>query len=145
MGRVLVVEDEFLVALELSGIVERAGYSVVGPAESVDATRKVLSQQKVDLALLDINLRGELVFPIAEYLEANGLPYIFVTGNSPSSLPAEYRHRPLVQKPYNSELLLALIEEHLAPVGVPSVGSPYAPWEDSPESKSDSLKRFGRS
>ena len=45
MGRVLVVEDEFVVALELSRIVERAGYSVVGPAESVDATRKVLAQQ----------------------------------------------------------------------------------------------------
>ena len=121
MGRVLVVEDEFLVALELSRIVERAGYSVVGPAESVDATRKVLAQQKVDLALLDINLRGE--FPVAEYLEVTGLPYIFVTGNSPSSLPAEYRHRPLVQKPYNSELLLALIEEHVAPAGVTRVGS----------------------
>ena len=130
MGRVLVVEDEFLVALELSRIVERAGYSVVGPAESVDATRKVLAQQKVDLALLDINLRGELVFPIAEYLEAIGLPYIFVTGNSPSSLPAEYRHRPLVQKPYNSELLLALIEEHLAPAGATRVGSPYALAEE---------------
>jgi|SoimicMinimDraft_9_1059737.scaffolds.fasta_scaffold28973_2 CheY-like chemotaxis protein len=130
MGRVLVVEDEFLVALELSRIVERAGYSVVGPAESVDATRKVLAQQEVDLALLDINLRGELVFPIAEYLEAHGLPYIFVTGNSPSSLPAEYRHRPLVQKPYNSELLLALIEEHLAPAGVTRVGSPDALAEE---------------
>jgi DNA-binding response OmpR family regulator len=130
MGRVLVVEDEFLIALELSGIVERAGYSVVGPAESVDATRKVLAKQKVDLALLDINLGGELVFPIAEYLEAIGLPYIFVTGNSPSSLPAEYRHRPLVQKPYNSELLLALIEEHLAPAEVTRVGSPYALAEE---------------
>jgi CheY-like chemotaxis protein len=75
----------------------------------------VLAQQEVDLALLDINLRGELVFPVADYLEAIGLPYIFVTGNSPSSLPVEYRHRPVVQKPYNSELLLALIEEQLAP------------------------------
>ena len=114
MGRVLVVEDEFLVALELSRIVERAGYSVVGPAETVATTRKMLAQQEVDLALLDINLRGELVFPIADYLEAIGLPYIFVTGNSPSSLPVEYRHRPVVQKPYNPQLLLALIEEQLA-------------------------------
>ena len=118
MGRILVVEDEFLVAQELCRIVELAGYSVVGPAETVATTRKVLAQQEVDLALLDINLRGELVFPIADYLEAIGLPYIFVTGKSPSSLPAEYQHRPAVQKPYNSELLLALIEEQLAPAGV---------------------------
>ena len=131
MGRVLVVEDEFLVAQELSRIVERAGYSVVGPADSLDATRKVLTQQKVDLALLDIKLRGELVFPIAEYLEAIDLPYIFVTGRSPSSLPVEYRHRPLVQKPYNAALLLALIEEHLAPAGVTRVGSLYALAEEN--------------
>ena len=130
MGRVLVVEDEFLVAQELSRIVERAGYSVVGPADSLDATRKVLTQQKVDLALLDIKLRGELVFPIAEYLDAIGLPYIFVTGNSPSSLPAEYRHRPMVQKPFNSTLLLALIEEHLALAGVTRVGSLHALAEE---------------
>ena len=118
MGRILVVEDEFLVAQELCRIVERAGHSVVGSAETVATTRTVLAQQEVDLALLDINLRGELVFPIADYLEAIGLPYIFVTGNSPSSLPVEYQHRPMVQKPYNSELLLALIEEQLAPAGV---------------------------
>ena len=118
MGRVLIVEDEFLVALEMSRIVEREGYTVVGPAASVDATRRVLAQQEVDVALLDINLRGELVFPIAEHLEATGLPYIFVTSSSPSSLPAEYRHRPLVQKPYFAELLLALIQELLTPAGV---------------------------
>ena len=84
MARVLIVEDDFLIALEISEFVERAGYTVVGPEASVDATTRALSRQGIDLALLDVNLGGELVFPIAKILDAMGVPYIFVTSYSQS-------------------------------------------------------------
>jgi DNA-binding response OmpR family regulator len=113
MTRVLVVEDEYLIAMQTASIVEDAGYTVIGPEASVDATRRVLAHQKVDLALLDINLGGELVFPISEMLDTMDIPYIFVTSYPAIALPGEYGGRPLVQKPYVPELLVALIEEHL--------------------------------
>jgi DNA-binding response OmpR family regulator len=113
MARVLVVEDEYLIAAQTASIVEDAGYTVIGPEASVDATRKVLADQKVDLALLDINLGGEMVFPISEILDTMDIPYIFVTSYPAFALPGGYGDRPLVQKPYVPELLVALIEEHL--------------------------------
>jgi DNA-binding response OmpR family regulator len=113
MARVLIVEDDFLIALELCRFVERAGYSVVGPEASVKATIRALSQQQIDLALLDVNLGGELVFPIAKILEAMGVPFIFVTSYSELAMPPQFRHRPLVRKPYAPELLLAQIQQFL--------------------------------
>jgi DNA-binding NarL/FixJ family response regulator len=75
MARVVVVEDDYLIAMQTASIVEDAGYTVIGPEATVDATRKVLAHQKVDLALLDINLGGEMVFPISEMLDTMDIPY----------------------------------------------------------------------
>jgi len=108
MTRILVVEDENFLAMELAWIVEDAGYSVVGPERSVAETSKMLAWNKVDLALLDINLGGEMVFPISKMLDTLGVPFVFITSNS-ALVPAEYRHRPLMTKPLRPEALLALI------------------------------------
>ena len=70
MIRILVVENENIIAMEISWIVEDAGYSIVGPERSVETTRQVLSRHKVDLALLDVHLAGETVFPVSEMLDA---------------------------------------------------------------------------
>jgi hypothetical protein len=74
------------------------GYLIVGPEASVATTRQVLARHKVDLALLDVKLGGEAVFPVSEMFDAMGVPYIFVTDDPASSLPARYRGRPLVTK-----------------------------------------------
>ena len=113
MARILVVEDENFLAMELAWIVEDAGYSVVGPERSVAETRQVLASKAVDLALLDVNLGGELVFPVSKMLDTLGIPFVFITSNSPW-VPAEYRHRPLMTKPLRPEALLALIPRVLA-------------------------------
>ena len=94
-------------------IVEDAGYSVVGPERSVAETSKMLAWNKVDLALLDINVGGEMVFPVSKILDTLGVPFVFITSNS-ALVPAEYRHRPLLTKPFRPQALLALILRVLA-------------------------------
>ena len=113
MIRILVVENENIIAMEISWIVEDAGYSIVGPERSVETTRQVLSRHKVDLALLDVHLAGETVFPVSEMLDAIGVPYIFLTSHPVSSLPGRYEGRPLLTKPFRSRALLALIQQIL--------------------------------
>jgi DNA-binding response OmpR family regulator len=110
MARILVVEDENFQAMAMSWMIEDAGYSVVGPEASVEATRKVLAQQRVDLALLDVLLGSETVFPVLRQLDSLSTPFIFVTSCSPSALPAEYRARPLIPKPYRPEALVSSIQ-----------------------------------
>lgn len=78
-----------------------------------DACR-ALARTTVDLALLDVTLGGETVFPVSHRLEGLGVPFIFVTGN-PALLPAEYGRRPLVPRPRQPAALLALIPQILGP------------------------------
>lgn len=110
MARILVVEDENLVAMQVTWMVEDGGHSVLGPELSVDSTRELLGRQKIDLALLDVHLCGETVFPVAKMLDGLRIPYIFITGQPPSLLPAEYRNRPLVTKPCQPQELLSAVQ-----------------------------------
>ena len=119
MNQILVVEDENGLAMELAWLVQEAGYAVLGPERSVAEARKALDRVKIDLALLDIRLGGETVFPIVEKLEAMGVPFIFVTGN-PDSLPPEYSGRPLLAKPWTTTTLLSLIPQVLDGKGHPN-------------------------
>jgi len=112
MNHILVVEDENWLAMELAWLVQEAGYAVLGPERSVAEAQKVLGRVKIDLALLDIRLGSETVFPITEMLEAMGVPFIFITGN-PDLLPAEYSERPWVTKPWATAALLSLIPQVL--------------------------------
>jgi CheY-like chemotaxis protein len=110
MARILVVEDENFQAMAMSWMIEDAGYSVVGPEASVETTRKVLAQHRVDLALLDVLLGGETVFPVLRLLDRLGTPFILVTSYSPAALPAEYQARPLIPKPYEPKALVSSIQ-----------------------------------
>ena len=112
MNHILVVEDENWLAMELAWLVQEAGYAVLGPERSVAEAQKVLGRVKIDLALLDIRLGSETVFPITEMLEAMGVPFIFITGN-PGLLPAECSERPWVTKPWATAALLSLIPQVL--------------------------------
>lgn len=113
MTRILVVEDENLPAMELAWLVEEAGHAVLGPERSVADACKALDRSKVDLALIDVGLRGETVFPLVEQLDAADVPVIFVVDN-PALLPAEYDCRPRVPKPWNPPELLSLILQLIA-------------------------------
>lgn len=103
--RVLVVEDEFLVALEVESALEDFGCSVVGPfaklAKALDAARST----PVDGAVLDINLNGEMVYPLAEFLAAKKVPFVFITGYTAADLPERFRPCRRLAKPLDPELL----------------------------------------
>jgi DNA-binding response OmpR family regulator len=115
MKRILVVEDENWLAMELAWLVQEAGYAVLGPERSVAEARKALGRIQVDLALLDVAVGSETVFPLSKILEDMGVPFIFLTGK-PGLLPAEYSWRPVVPKPWQPTVLLALISQVLGPV-----------------------------
>jgi two-component system, response regulator PdtaR len=79
-GRVvLVVEDEFLIAMDLELLLQRHGWRVLGPAATVDEALRLLAGERPDVALLDVNLRGGLVTPVAEELRARGVPFVLAS------------------------------------------------------------------
>jgi CheY-like chemotaxis protein len=97
--RVLVVEDEALVALQLEDMLSELGCTVVGPASRVGQGLDLLGTETVDAAVLDLNVAGELVYPVAKSLADQGCPFIFVTGYGASGVAADYRDRQILQKP----------------------------------------------
>lgn len=108
--RILVVEDEAPIALQMEDMLVELGGAVVGPASRVGQALRLLEGQAVDAAVLDLNIAGELVYPVADALENRGLPYIFVTGYGASGLAEPYRSQPVLEKPFRRrELLEALL------------------------------------
>jgi len=109
--RVLVVEDEALVALQLEDMLTELGCAVIGPASRVGQALELLGGEPVEVAVLDLNIAGELVYPVADELGNRGLPYIFVTGYGTSGLTEPYRSRPVLEKPFaRRELLRAILD-----------------------------------
>ncbi|HEY0598548.1 response regulator [Brevundimonas sp.] len=99
--RVLIVEDESLVAMLLETILEDMGCIPVGPAATVDeGLRMAMDGERVDAALLDVNVAGKQVFPIAQALKDRGVPFVFSTGYGEGGLPDEWRGQPTLQKPF---------------------------------------------
>ena len=99
--RVLVVEDESLVAMLLETILEDMGCVPVGPAATVEEGLQMASEgDPVDAALLDVNVAGKQFFPIAEALKARGVPFVFSTGYGEGGLPDQWRGQPTLQKPF---------------------------------------------
>jgi CheY-like chemotaxis protein len=99
--RILVVEDESLVAMLLETILEDMGCTAVGPAATVDDGLALATDgERLDAALLDVNVAGRQVFPVAEALHRNGVPFVFSTGYGEGGLPDQWRGHPTIQKPF---------------------------------------------
>lgn len=99
--RVLVIEDESLVAMLLETILEDMGCQIIGPESNVeDGLQAALNTHDLDAALLDVNVAGREVFPVAEALAARNVPVVFSTGYGESGLPEHWRSRPTIQKPF---------------------------------------------
>jgi DNA-binding response OmpR family regulator len=104
--RILVAEDEFLLATQLEDELLAAGCDVLGPYPSVAEARQAVRDMTFDLALLDVNLRGELIFSVADELRARAIPILLLSGYSPANLPERFRTLPRVAKPYDQRVLL---------------------------------------
>jgi CheY-like chemotaxis protein len=108
--RVLVAEDEYFIARDIGRALHAIGAEVVGPLSSLDAVQVFLAQgQHLDAAILDINLNGELVFPVLESLTLRDIPVVFATGYEQAAVPAPYQHIPRWQKPFDPEALVQVL------------------------------------
>ncbi len=104
--RILIVEDEFLLAMELETLLQQRGCLVLGPVSSVRQALSMLDGERPDIALLDVNLKGERATPVAAALHARGVPFILITGYSLLQLSEpELRDAPRIDKPVNCRLL----------------------------------------
>jgi DNA-binding response OmpR family regulator len=108
--RVLVVEDEALIAMEIESALLDAGFAVVGPAATLAAATALAAAEALWAAVLDVNLGGELVFPVADVLAGRHVPFLFVTGYGPEVLPPRFRGRPLLRKPCTPRAVIAALK-----------------------------------
>lgn len=114
---ILVVEDEVLVAMELREGLTRGGWSVLGPAPTADEALALLAgDRQPDAAVLDINLAGKLVFPLAELLRARRIPFVFCTGYEEVDGDERYRDTPIVRKPVDFDRLGSVLRGVVAEV-----------------------------
>lgn len=110
--RILLVEDDYFIAADLSGALERAGIEVVGPAGSVsDALRLIETDSPLDGAILDIHLGEERGFPVADDLTRRGVPFVFVSGYDSQAIPAPYADAPRCEKPVDVARLLRVLRK----------------------------------
>ena len=113
---ILVVEDEFLIAMELESTLRRGGYQVLGPAPSVRVALELLQRDRPDAAVLDVNLAGERVTPVAEVLRSMSIPFILASGYGAADLNADrvLRAATNIGKPSVAERLLRELSGLLA-------------------------------
>ena len=114
--RVLVVEDEMLLALDLEEALRHSGCQVVGPAGNLHHALRLAESEQVDAAILDVNLAGEAVFPVAKLLAARQVPFLFATAYSATEeiYPRDVRSAPRLSKPYTIAQALDTLTRLLA-------------------------------
>ncbi len=117
--RVLVVEDESLVAMLLETILEDMGCTPIGPVSTVDeALSTVAGEAQIDAALLDVNVAGVQVFPVAAALKDRGVPFVFSTGYGEGGLPDEWRGQATIQKPFTEDTVRQALMKAMGVVNV---------------------------
>ena len=109
MTSVLVVEDEWLIADQIAGALQEAGYEVVGPAGRLNEALTLLETASIHAALIDINIHGDRSFGMAAELIRLCVPFAFLSGYSGEDLPAGLRHIQLLQKPVDAEKLRSCV------------------------------------
>ena len=106
--RALIVEDEYLLALQLEEELRAVGCIIAETVADLEKARNAARRADFDIALLDINLSGEMVYPLADELAGRGIPFVFLSGYGAGSGPERFRDRPRVAKPYE---LTELVKE----------------------------------
>lgn len=112
-GSVFLVEDEVMIRMMVADMLEELGYSVAAEAGEISEAMKLAQSADFDLAILDVNVNGKMISPVADLIKARQRPFIFATGYGSSGLPEEYRDRPALQKPFQIETLAKAIASAL--------------------------------
>jgi len=113
-NRILLVEDEILVAMMMRDILTELGFSVVGPFSRLSESMVAAVHEEIDAGVIDVNLGGEFVYPVADVLVARNIPFVFVTGYGVESIDGRFGYVPIIKKPVQRQLLQKLF---LAPEG----------------------------
>jgi two-component sensor histidine kinase len=129
--RVLVVEDEVMVAWTLEDMLAELGCTVVGPAARVDQALAMIEAEAVDAVVLDVNLNGEKSYPVADALAARGVPFVFSTGYNKNNLHTGYLGFPMLQKPFERSQLGDALAKLLTPGILTTPGQKASPlvWD----------------
>jgi CheY-like chemotaxis protein len=113
--RILVIEDSPVVAPFTVDVLDELGCKVVGPAPNMATAREMVEAGEFDAALLDVHIRGDVVFPLCELLAAKGVPFVLTSGYADWTMPEKWDERPRLQKPYTiaqvEDALTALFSE----------------------------------
>lgn len=113
--RVLIVEDELLVALLIEDILIEFGCNTFGPCGTLEKALAAASSETLDLAVLDINLAGERAYPVAEALERRNIPFLFVSGYGDEAIPEGHETWKVCAKPFKTKDLTRMLEAALRP------------------------------
>lgn len=125
--RILIVEDEPLIALALEAMLSEIGFDVAGPVARISAALELIGREQIDGAILDVNLGPQRVDPVADLLAARACPFFFMTGFGLPELPARHASRTVLQKPFRFEELLTVLCTEFGSPAFGQPGSVHAP------------------
>lgn len=111
---ILIVEDEPLIAMMLEDFLESLGHSIAATCDTVGDALSEVDKGGFDLAILDVNLKGENVWPVASRLRENGVPFVIASGGHVDPPPAEFASVPLIEKPYTVDRVTPAIDAAFA-------------------------------
>ena len=110
---ILIVEDEPLIAMMLEDFLMSLGHEVSGSCDSVSSALEAVDKGTFDLAILDVNLKGENVWPVATALREKGTPFVLASGGHVDPPPPEFKNAPMIEKPYTIDRVTPIIEAAL--------------------------------
>ena len=111
--RILVVEDELIIRMLLEDMLGELGYTVAAEAARIEEALDAAKNADFDIAILDVNLNGQPISPVADALVARGMPFVFATGYGERGLPEPYRDRPTLKKPFQMDGLKQMLQTAL--------------------------------
>lgn len=114
--RILVVEDEMMVAMLIEDFLEEFGCTIVGPVGSISEAIRLAATEGIDGAMLDMNIDGQPIYPVAEELAHREIPFIFVSGYDAEHFQGEYKTRPKLSKPFRRLDLQRILTATFAPI-----------------------------
>lgn len=112
--RLLVLDDEFMIATSIADVLEDAGYVVAGPALTLAEARRIIELDEIDAAVLDVQLKNDLTLSLARNLERHGIPVLFVTAHAEQYLKSDFKSAPHLKKPFSGQQLLDQVSRMFA-------------------------------
>ena len=106
-------EDKVMIRMMVADMLDELGYTIAAEAGEINEAIRLAQTAEFDIAILDVNVNGKVISPVASVIEARNRPFIFATGYGAQGLPEEYRDRPALQKPFQMETLAKMITSTL--------------------------------